>query len=61
MYFSTDLLQETTSWINSTPKNLLADIAPDPVRAKVNVSSGYIFARFSNTLQTVFLVSEKCL
>jgi len=61
IYFSTDLLHDTTSCMNSTPKNLLADIAPEPVSAIVNEFSGYIFAKFSSTLQTVFLVSEKCL
>ena len=61
MYFSTTLLHDTTSWINSTPKNLLADIAPDPVNAIVKEFSGYFFIKFSNTLHTVFLVSEKCL
>ena len=40
MYFSTALLQATTSWIKGTFKNVAADIAPDPVRAIVNSASG---------------------
>ena len=61
IYFSTTLLQDTTSCINSMPRNLLADIAPEPVNAIVKAFSGYFFIKFSNTLHTVFLVSEKCL
>ena len=61
MYFSTALLQETTSCINGNPKNLEADIAPEPVNAIVKVLSGYFLGNFANTLHTVFFVSEKCL
>ena len=61
IYFSTALLQDTTSCINFTSKNFAADMAPDPVRANVNLQSGYIFNKFSKTIHTVFLVSEKCL
>ena len=61
MYFSTTLLQDTTSCINFTPKKLAADIAPEPVNANVNLSFGYFSHNSSNTVQTVFFVSEKCL
>ena len=61
IYFSTARLQETTSCIKSTPKNFAADIAPEPVNANVNEFRGYFISKSSNTLQTVFLVSEKCL
>ena len=44
-----------------TPKNLAADIAPEPVRANVKALKGYFVSKSSRTLQTVFLVSEKCL
>ena len=39
-YFSTALLHEITSCIKGIFKNLAADIAPEPVKAIVNVSSG---------------------
>ena len=61
IYFSTALLQDTTSWIKGKSKNLAALIAPEPVNAIVNSVFGYIIIKFSNTLQIVFLVSEKCL
>ena len=36
MYFSTALLQDTTSCINGKSKKFAADIAPEPVNAIVN-------------------------
>ena len=59
--FSTALLQATTSWIKGSPKKVAADIAPDPVSAIVNLLFGNFSGNDSKTLQTVFLVSEKCL
>ena len=58
MYFSTALLQATTSWIKGTSKNLAVLIAPEPVNAIVNSLSLYFSTNSSNTLHTVFLVSE---
>ena len=61
IYFSTALLHATTSCINGTSKNFAVLIAPEPVNAIVNSFSLYFSTNSSNTLHTVFLVSEKCL
>ena len=58
MYFSTALLHDTTSCIKFTFKNFATERAPEPVRARVNSEFGKSEFNFSNTLHTVFFVSE---